>query len=94
MLIELTDVLAYEKSVGIEYYHRCVCSHCESMNYELISVILINCSENFQAKIVAEAANGPVTASAETILEENKIVILPDLLLNAVSFKDFFFFRL
>lgn len=43
---------------------------------------------------MAEAANGPVTASAETILEENKIVILPDLLLNAVSFKDFFLFRL
>jgi hypothetical protein len=40
----------------------------------------------FQAKIVAEAANGPVTPLAETILEDNDVVILPDLLLNAVSF--------
>jgi hypothetical protein len=91
MLIELTDVLTYERPIGIEDYHGCGCSHCESINFDLISAILINYSENFQAKIVAEAANGPVTASAETILEENKIVILPDLLLNAVSFKDFLF---
>ena len=86
--------MTYERPIGIEDYHRCGCSHCESINFDLNSEILINHSENFQAKIVAEAANGPVTASAETILEENNIVILPDLLLNAVSFKDFFLFRL
>lgn len=34
---------------------------------------------------MAEAANGPVTPLAETILEDNNVVILPDLLLNAVS---------
>ncbi len=44
----------------------------------------------WQAKVVAEAANGPVTPLAETILEANNVVILPDLLLNAVSFKIFF----
>ncbi len=37
-----------------------------------------------QAKIVAEAANGPVTPPAEEILEANGTVILPDLLVNAV----------
>lgn len=34
---------------------------------------------------MAEAANGPVTPTAETILEKKGIVILPDLLLNAVN---------
>lgn len=34
---------------------------------------------------MAEAANGPVTPLAETMLEDNDVVILPDLLLNAVS---------
>ncbi len=48
----------------------------------------------FQAKIVAEAANGPVTPLAETILEDNDVVILPDLLLNAVSFSSLFYWRL
>ena len=38
-----------------------------------------------QARVVAEAANGPVTPPAEKILEAKGVVILPDLLLNAVS---------
>jgi len=36
-----------------------------------------------QAKVVAEAANGPVTRDAEKVLLERGIVILPDLYLNA-----------
>ena len=36
-----------------------------------------------KARIVAEAANGPTTAAAETILEERGVLILPDIWLNA-----------
>ena len=36
-----------------------------------------------RAKIIAEAANGPTTPSAERILEEKGCVILPDVLMNA-----------
>eukprot|EP00761_Pharyngomonas_kirbyi_P011910 gb/GECH01011936.1/.p1 GENE.gb/GECH01011936.1/~~gb/GECH01011936.1/.p1 ORF type:complete len:515 (+),score=117.22 gb/GECH01011936.1/:1-1545(+) len=38
---------------------------------------------NIKAKVIAEAANGPITPPAESIIEENGSVILPDLLLNA-----------
>jgi glutamate dehydrogenase (NAD(P)+) len=36
-----------------------------------------------KAKLIAEAANGPVTFKAETILNEMGIVIIPDVYLNA-----------
>jgi len=36
-----------------------------------------------KAKIIAEAANGPITAEAEEILLQKKIMILPDVYLNA-----------
>lgn len=97
--MELTNVLTYERSVSLlslSAFENLAFDFDFDLgiDFDLISAILIDCLENFQAKIVAEAANGPITASAETILEGNKIVILPDLLLNAVSSKDYFFFRL
>ena len=42
-----------------------------------------NNAHNVRAKIVAEAANGPVTADASAILAERGIVVLPDIYLNA-----------
>ena len=36
-----------------------------------------------KAKLIAEAANGPVTFAAESILKEKGVVIIPDVYLNA-----------
>jgi glutamate dehydrogenase/leucine dehydrogenase len=38
---------------------------------------------NIKAKIIAEGANGPITASADSILDEKGILIVPDILANA-----------
>lgn len=38
---------------------------------------------NIKAKIIAEGANGPVTASADAILEDKGILVIPDILANA-----------
>ena len=38
---------------------------------------------NIQAKLIAEAANGPVTFAAEVLLKEKGAVIIPDVYLNA-----------
>ena len=40
-------------------------------------------ADKIQAKIVAEAANGPTLPEADAILHEKKITILPDILANA-----------
>lgn len=41
-----------------------------------------NCRK-VKAKVIAEAANGPVTAEAEDILRQNGVIIIPDMYLNA-----------
>lgn len=40
-------------------------------------------AHKIDAKIVSEGANGPVTANADSILEDNGIMVIPDILANA-----------
>ena len=46
-------------------------------------VIDVNNADRIQAKIVAEAANGPVTQQADDILHKRGIQVIPDFYLNA-----------
>lgn len=46
-------------------------------------VINLDNAHRIQAKLIAEAANGPVTFDAELILRKKGIVIIPDIYLNA-----------
>jgi glutamate dehydrogenase/leucine dehydrogenase len=40
-------------------------------------------AHSIQAKIIAEAANGPTTPGADEILYKNRVMVLPDILANA-----------
>jgi len=49
----------------------------------LEGVINLNNAERIQAKLIIEAANGPVTFGADEILRKRGIVIIPDMFANA-----------
>ncbi|MFI5150255.1 MAG: Glu/Leu/Phe/Val dehydrogenase [Bacteroidia bacterium] len=46
------------------------------------NVITEEIAHNIQAKIIVEGANGPTTAEADHILNEKKILVVPDVLAN------------
>ena len=46
-------------------------------------VITSDNATDVQAKYVVEAANGPTTPEADQILQDNDIIVLPDILANA-----------
>ena len=49
----------------------------------LESVIIGENAGRIQAKIIAEGANGPVTAHADTLLNQKGVLVVPDVYLNA-----------
>ena len=49
----------------------------------LESVITLENADRIKAKIIAEAANGPVTSEAEEILDQKGILVIPDMYINA-----------
>lgn len=49
----------------------------------LENVITVDVAEKINAKIVAEAANGPTTPEADKILDSKNILVTPDILTNA-----------
>lgn len=49
----------------------------------LESVITIENAHKVKAKVIGEAANGPITANAEEVLIENNVMIIPDMYINA-----------
>ncbi len=46
-------------------------------------VIKSNNAEKIKAKVIVEGANSPTTLSADKILKENNVMIIPDILANA-----------
>ena len=46
-------------------------------------VITSKNAESIKAKVIVEGANSPTTLSADKILKENNVMIIPDILANA-----------
>ncbi len=87
------DVLAHKKSTGsvVNYPGADFISNKDLLTLQcdvlipaaLENVITLENAANINARIVAEAANGPTVPEADPILDDNGILVLPDILANA-----------
>jgi glutamate dehydrogenase (NAD(P)+) len=74
----------YEKGEFIEDSSKLLTYPCDILvPAALENQITLENADKIQAKIIAEAANGPVTRDAEKILLNKNILIIPDMYLNA-----------
>lgn len=81
---ENTTILDYPKATNITQSAAALEMECDILIPAALENQITN--ENaarIQAKIIAEAANGPVTKAAEDILNQREVLIIPDIYLNA-----------
>ncbi len=78
------SILDYSKGTPIADTRRALEIECDVLiPAALENQINAENADTIRAKIVAEAANGPVTPEAEKVLRSKDVLILPDLYLNA-----------
>jgi len=91
--IDIDDAIAYvKKNRSLEGYTKAeVISGAELLTLKvdvllpaaLENVITTRNAGDIKARIICEGANGPTTAAADSILDENGIFVIPDILANA-----------
>ncbi len=81
---ETGSITGYPKAKTYKKGNRLLTFPCDILvPAALENQITVENAHQIQAKIVAEAANGPVTSQAEEILEKRGVLVIPDLYLNA-----------
>ena len=91
--IDIDDAIAYvKKRRSLEGYDKAeTISGAELLTLDvdvllpaaLENVITTKNARDIKARIICEGANGPTTAAADSILDENGIFVIPDILANA-----------
>lgn len=83
-LKETGSILNFPDSKNIKRTESALEFNCDILiPAALENVININNANKIKAKIIGEAANGPITPEADEILEKKGIIIVPDIYLNA-----------
>lgn len=81
----------YEREATLSGYHNCkIITNDELLSLDvdvlapcaLDGTITSNNVNSIRAKIIVEGANGPITANANEVLNERKVMIVPDILAN------------
>lgn len=83
-LKENKSILNFPNAKNIENTYKALEIECDILiPAALESVINVNNAKNIKAKIIGEAANGPLTPEADEILNKKGVIIVPDIYLNA-----------
>ncbi|WP_185853249.1 Glu/Leu/Phe/Val family dehydrogenase [Blattabacterium cuenoti] len=78
------SILNFSEAKNIENTENALELECDILiPAALENVIHKNNANRIKAKIIGEAANGPITPEADEILEKKGIIIVPDIYLNA-----------
>jgi len=94
--IDIYELLAFRKEHGTmegfpgaeffgkEHREKCLEIDCDILvPAALENVIHKDNALKIKAKIIAEAANGPITSAAQLLLKKRDVIIIPDMYLNA-----------
>jgi glutamate dehydrogenase (NAD(P)+) len=81
---ETGSILGFPNSKALKHRDDALYLECDILvPAALENVINSGNADKIQAKIIGEAANGPITANAEAILEKKGVLIIPDMYINA-----------
>jgi len=81
---EAKSILGYPGATNLPASEEVLFLDCDILvPAALENVITVANAARVRAKIVAEAANGPITADADDILRRKGVVVIPDMYLNA-----------
>ena len=83
-IAETGGVKGYEEGEYVEDGTQVLEADCDILiPAALEGVINVGNADRIKAKLIVEAANGPVTAGADAILRDKGVVIIPDMFANA-----------
>jgi len=81
---ETGSILGFPGSKSLDHRDDALFLECDILvPAALENVIHSKNADKIKAKIIGEAANGPITANAEAILEKKNVMVIPDMYINA-----------